>query len=206
MKRFIILTLAASACILLVSGLMQADMVYTPEKENAFILKLKEKFKKMNDAIPQDRVYLQTDKTFYSPGETLWFSAYVVDASDMGRSQKSDVLNIQLISPKGSIENAYRLICKNGKAAGDFTFSENMQGGIYKIRAFTNWQKNEPDSLFFEKEITVQNFVVPRLKMKLDFDRKAYGAGDEVIAKLNLESNSNELLANYPFEYKVDIS
>jgi hypothetical protein len=32
---------------------------------------------------------------------------------------------------------------------------------------------------------------VPRLKMKLDFDRKAYGAGDEVIAKLNLESNSN---------------
>lgn len=206
MKRFIILTLAASACILLVSGLMQADMVYTPETENAFILKLKEKFKKMNDAIPQDRVYLQTDKTFYSPGETLWFSAYVVDASDMGRSQKSDVLNIQLISPKGSIENAYRLICKNGKAAGDFTFSENMQGGIYKIRAFTNWQKNEPDSLFFEKEITVQNFVVPRLKMKLDFDRKAYGAGDEVIAKLNLESNSNELLANYPFEYKVDIS
>jgi uncharacterized protein YfaS (alpha-2-macroglobulin family) len=205
MKRYLIITIAVIGCFTLVSGLMQADIVFTPEKENAFIKSLKEKFELFNKKIPQDRIYLHTDKTFYSPGETLWFSAYVRDASTMKPSTQSDIVQVQLISPKGNVENTYKLICKNGMAAGDFSFAEGCPGGIYKIKAFTNWQKNEPDSLFFEKEITVQDFIVPHLKMKLDFDRKAYGAGDEVIAKLNLESNDNKVLANYPFEYAVQI-
>lgn len=184
---------------------MQADIVFTPEKENDFIRSLKEKFENFEKKIPQDRIYLHTDKTFYTPGETLWFSAYVRDAATMKASIKSDIVQVQLISPKGNVENTYKLICKNGMAAGDFAFAVGCPGGIYKIKAFTNWQKNEPDSLYFEKEITVQDFVVPRLKMKLDFDRKAYGEGDEVIAKLNLESNDNQVLANYPFEYIVQV-
>jgi uncharacterized protein YfaS (alpha-2-macroglobulin family) len=205
MKRYLIISIAVIGCFTLVSGLMQADIVFTPEKENAFIKSLKEKFELFNKKIPQDRIYLQTDKTFYSPGETLWFSAYVRDAATMKASTQSDIVQVQLISPKGNVENTYKLICKNGMAAGDFSFAEGCPGGIYKLKAFTNWQKNEPDSLFFEKEITVQDFIVPHLKMKLDFDRKAYGAGDEVIAKLNLESNDNKVLANYPFEYVVQI-
>jgi uncharacterized protein YfaS (alpha-2-macroglobulin family) len=206
MKRLLIVILAVIGCIFFVSGFMQADIVFTPEKENDFIRNLKEKFDKFHKKIPQDRVYLHTDKTFYSPGETIWFSAYVRDAANMKASNQSDILEVQLISPKGSIASSYRLICKNGKASGDFALTDGITGGIYKIKAFTNWQKNEPDSLFFEKEITVQDFVVPRLKLKLDFDRKAYGAGDEVIAKLNLESNENKVLANYPFEYSVQIN
>ena len=205
MKRYLIISIAVIGCITLVSGLMQADIVFTPEKENSFIKALKQKFEVFNKKIPQDRVYLQTDKTFYSPGETLWFSAFVRDAATMKASTQSDIIQVQLISPKGNVENTYKLICKNGMAAGDFRFAEGCSGGIYKIKAFTNWQKNEPDSLFFEKEITVQDFVVPRLKMKLDFDRKAYGAGDEVIAKLNLESNDKKVLANYPFDYVVQV-
>lgn len=205
MKRSIIITVVAIGCISILSGLMQADIVFTPEKENAFIKSLKEKFEAFNKKIPQDRIYLHTDKTFYSPGETLWFSAYVRDAATLKASSQSDIVQVQLISPKGNVESSYKLICKNGMAAGDFTFAEGLPGGIYKIKAFTNWQKNEPDSLFFEKEITLQDFVVPRLKMKLDFDRKAYGAGDEVIAKLNLEANDNSVLANFPFHYTVQI-
>jgi len=205
MKRSLIITLAVIGCISFITGFMQADIVFTPERENAFLKSLKERFESFHKKIPQDRVYLHTDKTFYSPGETLWFSAYVRDASTMKASVQSDIVQVQLISPKGNVETSYKLICKNGVAAGDFTFAKGAAGGIYKIKAFTNWQKNEPDSLFFEKEITVQDFVVPNLKMKLDFDRKAYGAGDEVIAKLALESNDNKVLANYAFNYVVQI-
>jgi hypothetical protein len=205
MKRYLMLSIAVLFCISLVSGLMQADIVFTPEKENGFIKSLKEKFESFNKKIPQERIYLHTDKTFYSPGETLWFSAYVRDAATMKPSSMSDIIQVQLISPKGSVQSTYKLICKNGKATGDFAFAEDCPGGIYKIKAFSQWQKNEPDSLFFEKEITVQDIIVPHLKMKLDFDRKAYGAGDEVIAKFNIESMDNHVLGNYPFEYIVQI-
>jgi len=48
---------------------------------------------------------------------------------------------------------------------------ELAPGGLYKVKAYTNWQKN--DSTFFEKDLTVQDVVLPALKMKLDFDRKS---------------------------------
>ena len=205
MKRYFLISTLFLACLFAVGNLMMANAVFTTEKENDFLKSLKAQFTKFYQKIPQERIYLQVDKTFYAPGETLWFSAYVRDAATMKASDKSDIIQVQLISPKGTIENTYKLVCKNGKAAGDFLFANDMPGGIYKLRAFSNWQKNEPDSLFFEKEIQVQDIVLPHLKMKLDFERKAYGQGDEVIAKLNLESMQNEPLNNYPFEYSVQL-
>ena len=73
------------------------------------------------------------------------------------------------------------------------------------MRAYTNWQKNEKDTVWFEKELQVQKVVLPRLKMKLDFERKAFGAGDQVIAKLKLESNQNKKLSNHPFTFTASL-
>ena len=64
MKRYLIISIAVLGCISLVSGLMHADIVFTPEKENVFIRSLKEKFDVFQRKIPQDRVYLHTDKTY----------------------------------------------------------------------------------------------------------------------------------------------
>ncbi|MCC6252654.1 MAG: hypothetical protein IT238_09365 [Bacteroidia bacterium] len=206
MKRFTIISITACSLIILLSGLMHADIIFTAERDNAFLTLLKEKFINFNNTLPQDRVFIHTDKYLYNPGETMWFSVYLRDAKSMKASEMSDIVQIQIVAPKGNIEKEFKLICKDGKAAGDFLFAGNCVGGIYKIRAFSQWQKNEPDSIFFEKEINVQQLITPRLKMKLEFDRKSYGKGDEVIALLNLESNDNKVLSNFPFEYAVKIA
>jgi hypothetical protein len=88
------------------------------------------------------------------------------------------------------------VIAKNGKAAGDFSIDKEALGGIYKIKAYTNWMKNEGDDNAFVKELQVQEVILPNLKMKLDFEKKAFGAGDEVIAKLELNTNENKPLSN----------
>jgi len=186
-------------------SIMQADSVFTPTVENDFIKDLKQKFLVFNEKLPQDRVYLQFDKTFYEPGDNIWFSAYVRDAQTMKPSEQSDIVHVQFISPKGTIDKEVKLILKNGKAAGDFKLDDEAVGGIYKVKAFTNWQFNEPDSLNFEKEIMVQDVILPNLKMKLDFERKAYGAGDDVIAKFDLQTNENTALSNYAFRYVASI-
>ena len=173
--------------------------------ESDFITQLKTKAKKFFDAIPQDRVYVNTDKTIYEPGETIWMSANVVESSTMKESKMSQILHLDIYSPKGSKEISMNLICKNGKASADYLLSNECMGGIYKIKAYTNWQKNEPDSLFFEKEITVQEVVQPSLKMTLDFERKSYGGGDEVIAKLNVQNKENQAVINFPFINSVMI-
>lgn len=59
---------------------------------------------------------------------------------------------------------------------------------------------------FFEKEIQVQDMVLPNLKMKLDFERKAFGSGDQVIAKLELNTNENKPLANYKIKCVANLN
>lgn len=180
--------------------------------DNEFIKELKKKLNSYNEAFSEERVYLHLDKPMYEPGEDIWFSAYLVNGKDMSPSKISDILHVELINPKGSVEKTINLIVKNGKTAGDFSITNEMLGGIYKIRAYTNWMKNTAsenandwEKNSFEKEIQVQKVILPKLKMKLDFERKAFGAGDEVIAKLILNTNENKALANYKIKFVANI-
>ncbi len=176
-----------------------------PVKLNPFLTNLQTKLEKYNEHAPEDRVYLQFDKPFYNPGDDVWFSAYVRDAKTMHKSTKSDILYVDLINPKGNVQQKIKLVAHDGVAKGDFHFDREALGGMYKVKAYTKWQENNKDGFVFEKELQVQNVVLPNLKMKLDFDRKAVGAGDEVVASLDLQSNENQPLGNHAFSYKVSL-
>lgn len=173
--------------------------------ENTLMKEIKTKFTKHQAEHPEDRVYLQFDKPFYKPGESIWFSAYVREGSNMLASKQSEILHVEFINPKGSKEKEFKLIVKDGIARGDISLEAEAAGGLYKVKAFTNWQKNDSKPLFFEKEIQVQKVVLPRLKMKLDFKREAYGAGDKVTAELDLQSLSNQALENHNFTYVASL-
>jgi hypothetical protein len=183
----------------LMPGRFTEDVLY-----NQFLTDLKSKLKKYNDENPEDRVYLQFDKPMYKPGETIWFSAFVRNGTDLKASEKSEILYAELIDPKGNVAKKLNLIANNGKTNAEFVLDENVIGGLYKVKAYTNWQKNE--NTFFEKEIQVQKVVLPRLKMKLEFQRKAYGPGDDVIAKLDLNTLENMPLADYNFSYVAQLN
>lgn len=169
---------------------------YQATLENDFIKELKEKLTAYNKTSPEDRLYLQLDKPFYEPGDDIWFSAYIRDGISLKPSTKSDIVYIELINPKGTVEKKITVIAKNGKAAGDFSIDKEALGGMYKIKAYTNWMKNESNDNAFVKDLQVQEVILPNLKMKLDFEKKAFGAGDEVIAKLELNTNENKPLSN----------
>lgn len=171
---------------------------------NAFLKDLKQKIKTYNQDNPEDRVYLHFDKPMYKPGETIWFSAFVRNGTDLKPSEKSEILYAELIDPKGNVSQKHNLIARKGKANADFFIDKNAMGGIYKVKAYTNWQKNT--NTFFEKEIQVQKVVLPRLKMKLEFQRKAYGPGDQVIVKLDLNTLENMPLSDHEFKYVAQLN
>ena len=172
--------------------------------ESGLVKSISGKFNSFYGHAQQDRLYVQTDKPFYKPGETIWFTAYLRDAQTFKPSDNSDIVHIELITPKGTTEKHIKIIARDGAARGDFDLSGHP-GGIYKIKAYTQWQKNEDSILHFEKEITVQSVVMPRLKMKLDFEKKAYGKGDEVVAKLELNTNANKPLANAQVKFTAQL-
>ncbi len=169
-----------------------------------FLKELAEKLGQFQQETQAEKVYLQLDKKLYEPNEDIWFSAYVRDAQTFQASSKSRIVYVQLLSPKGSILQELNLITQKGKAAGIFHLDKQLKGGIYTIKAYTKWQQNT--QTVFERQITVQKAVLPHLKMKLNFDNKAYGAGATVAATLDLNTLTSAPLAHYVFNYVVSIA
>jgi hypothetical protein len=187
-------------------GWMAPVNYYQLAVENDFIRSVKKKLTAYNQQLPEDRVYVQFDKPMYEPGDNIWFNAFVRNGSNLKASDQSDIVHVDLINPKGSVERTLNLIAKKGMAAGDFSIGAEAAGGVYKVRAYTNVMKNDGPENYFEKEIQVQDVILPRLKMKLDFERKAFGAGDEVVAKLILNTNENKPLANHEVKFVANVN
>ena len=156
-----------------------------------FVEQLVQYLKFYNQNYPQEKIYIQTDKTFYKQNEHVWYKAFLLNSENNRASDVSDVVYVELRDPKGNVVAKRELRMLNGVSNGDFLIGENAAGGLYSLVAYTNWQKNWGEELFFKKEITVQKVITPRLLLKLDFEKRAYGAGDSGIAILSVSDLKN---------------
>ena len=64
--------------------------------------------RQFNLAFPQEKVFLQFDNTSYFQGETIWFKAFVVNATSLTRT-RSGVLYVDLLSPTGVLLQQLKL-------------------------------------------------------------------------------------------------
>lgn len=148
-----------------------------------------------------EKCYLQLDRTLFQPGETVWFSAYLRDAANLMPALNSQILYVELLDPRGSAVQHKTLFIADGQAAGEFLLDAGWPGGLYKIRAYSNWMRNDMDRPTFEREITLQKVVLPRLNLKLEFERKAHGPGDAVVARFDGLRLDNQPLANQKLHF-----
>jgi len=151
----------------------------------------------------KEKVYGQTNHVFYSPNEMIYFKAYIVDAQNNLPSDWSKILYAELYDPAGNLVSQHNYQIINGASNGDFLLDEKVKGGIYKLRLYTNWMRNESHKNYFEKEITVQKTSSPRILMKLDFPKKGLSAGDEVLADFSLRNLQNLAIPFYEGNFEV---
>jgi len=59
----------------------------------------------------QEKVYLQTDKPYYSAGEDIWFKAYLLNSTTLENSTLSKFVYVELIDKRDSV--LYRVKIKN---------------------------------------------------------------------------------------------
>ena len=120
-----------------------------------------------NSIFPQEKVYLQFDNTSYYTGETIWFKAFVVNASTLNRAQ-SKVLYVDLISPYGVLLKQQKLKIVAGQADGSFPLVDgstsqarekrgvmNYPSGFYEIRAYTSYMQNFSEEAIFSRVFAV---------------------------------------------------
>ena len=153
----------------------------------------------------KEKIYIQTDHVFYTPGETIFFKTWLVRGSDNKPSGLSNIAYIEILGPSGTTLEKQTYQIENGYSEGSYTLDEQAAGGIYKIKAYTTWMLNEKDSTLFTKTFTVQNIIAPRVLMRLDFDRRGYGAGDDVTADFSMRNLDDAPIKHYSGEFTVSL-
>ncbi len=185
---------------------LSCTLLFSAFDEVPFLTALKEKLVRHNKKYPEEKIYVQLDKPFYKPGEDIWFNAFLLNRMTHRPSTISDVVYTELIDPKGNVAARLELYQRAGSCRGDFKLAESAAGGLYKIKAYTNWMLNFDSTTIFTKDIQVQRVITPRLLLKLKFEKEAYGAGDEVKANLTVRDLKDEKRKDVPIRFRISLS
>ncbi|WP_331060413.1 TonB-dependent receptor plug domain-containing protein [Hymenobacter sp.] len=102
-----------------------------------------------------EKAYLHLDRPVYATGETIWFSAYVVDASRHQLDSLSQVLHVDLLSPQRKVVARRTLRLQGGRASGDLYIADSLAAGTYVLRAYTNWMRNAGEDFVYSRRLSV---------------------------------------------------
>ena len=168
MRRLVFLTLT----LILAVPLLKAEGSDGPDANESAgltqeLMRFAGNIHQFNSIFPQEKVYLQFDNTSYYTGETIWFKAFVVNASTLQKAQ-SKVLYVDLISPTGVLLKQQKLKIVAGQADGSFPLMDGATeqarekrgvleypSGFYEIRAYTSYMLNFDQETVFSRVFAV---------------------------------------------------
>lgn len=138
-----------------------------------------------NLRFPQERIYLHLDRPSYYTYDDIWFKAYVKN-SPVNECN----LYVEVINASGQVVCKNTAWVQNGLAYGDIHLADTLPGGMYQIRAYTNWMRNFDDVWFFRKDLVIWNLrdkkLVPETRklQSRDIDLQFFPEGGTFVSGL----------------------
>jgi hypothetical protein len=103
---------------------------------------------------PTEKVHLHLDRPWYGLGDTIWFKTYAVSGEFHKPTTVSSVLYTELINDKDSLLSRLIIPLNQGTGSGDFIIPYTYKSGVYRLRAYTNWMRNDSD-YFYDQPIII---------------------------------------------------
>lgn len=196
MKRRFFLPLLFAFCFIGLSGFLS--------KDDGALSSFIEKLEQYTSRNPQEKVHLHLDKPYYSIGEDIWFSAYVVNAEENKLSLLSKVLYVDIVDETGKVKKTQVLPLENGLGNGNIDLADTVfRAGTYQLRAYTNWMRNFDDAFLFSREIQVGDALHDKVMVDTKFDLKPSSNGTTLKATIAYTNFSHEPEINKEVSYSL---
>lgn len=102
--------------------------------------------------LKSETVYLHTDRNFYLAGDNIYYKMYL--KSEGSGSSRFAYLIIR--NEKSDVISHSRLEIKDGVSFGSIKLADTLTTGFYQIACFTNFMRNNPETIF-TKEVIIAN-------------------------------------------------
>lgn len=143
----------------------------------SFAKKIASRFYTQATIAQQEKVYLQTDKPYYSAGENIWFKAYLVFAGNHIPMAMSQFVYVELIDKSSRVVTRVKIAQDSTGFSGYINLKPNLAAGNYVLRAYSAWMQNAGTDFFFKKNISIGNSI-----------------DNSVLATINFSTNKNQEL------------
>ncbi len=125
---------------------------------NTILLKIAATSDSLNKKAGIEKLYLQFDKPYYALNDTLWFKAYLLNASYLVPSVKSGFIYADILNDSSKVVKQYRFPVGEGLTWGNIGLSDKeFTAGTYTLKAYTTWMRNYGDDGFFTKQFYISN-------------------------------------------------
>lgn len=142
----------ASLVIFLIVGSLAS---FKPAQSNNDLLeRIITNLDRYNKLLPQEKLYLHTDKPYYIAGEDLFYKAYIVNALFLYQESNTELVHVELRGKNGTLLRQ-KIKAKNGSASGSIILPDSLSTGSYTLIAYTNWMRNFSDDFVFNKQINI---------------------------------------------------
>ncbi|MDL2231802.1 TonB-dependent receptor plug domain-containing protein [Porphyromonadaceae bacterium OttesenSCG-928-L07] len=136
---------------------------------------------------PQEKVHLHTDKSYYLPGEKIWFKSYIVNAATHELTDMSRYIYVELINPLDSVVKRVKIVT-DMPDAGYMELDETLPAGNYCLRAYTHYMQNLDEDYFFKKTVRINSPFAATISTSANFKKQ----GDQIIAELSFKDKAKK--------------
>ncbi|MBX2941397.1 MAG: hypothetical protein KF860_03550 [Cyclobacteriaceae bacterium] len=139
--------------------------------EDEPIKELTEKFNSYNEIFPQNKLVLTFNQPEYAPGDTVFFKAYLLN-EDLMPIKGRQVASLVLVDEDGNEAIRESFTISNGAAVNQTVLPNDLNGGVYKLVAYTNWMKNFSSKMYFSQILHVasENYFEPKQDQPVKMD------------------------------------
>ncbi len=123
---------------------------------------------------PQEKNYINTDRSNYVSGERIWFRVFLCDAIFNKQANASRYLYVELLNPLGVLEQKIKIKSDSlGLFYGHLDLEENQKEGDYTLCSYTEYMKNLGESYYCKKRVKVLNPSFEKIDLSLSFDLRS---------------------------------
>lgn len=156
---------------------------------------------KYNSAVGNEFIYVQSDRPFYEPNETVWFSAWVLDSRSLESSKLSSTIHFEIKDPKGNVIHTIISDNKEGSATNKFQLPDI--GGIYTIEAYSDYSIFLDSNYRAKREIQVQNIQYSSVLFDINLNQNMYNGNDSVVVQATIKNAEGTLLREQEIELEL---
>lgn len=150
----------------------------------------------------QEKLYLITDKPYYSAGDKIYFSAFLLHPTLFTPAVESSFLYVELISADGRLITRLKVLGEQGRFFNAMPLSTKLDAGRYTLRAYTKWMTNFDNEFLFCKEIEIGNYIDDAIQTRISYTTLN---DKSVVARITLRNSQGRPIANQELEYTLNL-